>query len=138
MKPILNITTLYFGGIQMRIDMSINSVEHTTSSKEKQVTQNEIQVPKINASEAERMSNYENEWKITNLQIEKAVNSVNELLEGHQREVKFEYHEGLNEYFVQLVDADTKEVVREIPPKKFLDIYYEMQKLAGIIIDRKI
>lgn len=122
----------------MRIDMSINSVEHTTSSKEKQVTQNEIQVPKINASEAERMSNYENEWKITNLQIEKAVNSVNELLEGHQREVKFEYHEGLNEYFVQLVDADTKEVVREIPPKKFLDIYYEMQKLAGIIIDRKI
>lgn len=129
---------MYFGGIQMRIDMSINSVEHTTSSKEKQVTQNEIQVPKINASEAERMSNYENEWKITNLQIEKAVNSVNELLEGHQREVKFEYHEGLNEYFVQLVDADTKEVVREIPPKKFLDIYYEMQKLAGIIIDRKI
>lgn len=122
----------------MRIDMSINSVEHTTSSKEKQVTQNEIQVPKINASEAERMSNYENEWKITNLQIEKAVNSVNELLEGHQREVKFEYHEGLNEYFVQLVDADTKEVVREIPPKKFLDIYYEMQKLAGIIIDQKI
>lgn len=129
---------MYFGGIQMRIDMSINSVEHTTSSKEKQVTQNEIQVPKINASEAERMSNYENEWKITNLQIEKAVNSVNELLEGHQREVKFEYHEGLNEYFVQLVDADTKEVVREIPPKKFLDIYYEMQKLAGIIIDQKI
>lgn len=115
----------------MRIDFQMNSMD-------KKISSSEMQVPKLNESEAQRMSNYETEQKITNKQIEKVIHSVNELLEDHQREVKFVYHEGLNEYFVQLVNADTKEVVREIPPKKFLDMYYEMQKLAGIIIDQKI
>ena len=63
---------------------------------------------------------------------------MNEFFEINHSELKFVFHEGLEKYFVQLVNAETDEVVREIPPKKLLDVFYEMQKLVGMMVDEKI
>lgn len=76
--------------------------------------------------------------KISEEQIRNAIDSINEFIKIDYRQLKFVYHEELGEYYVQLIDVDTQEVVREIPPKKFLDAYYEMQKLMGILVDKKI
>lgn len=70
-------------------------------------------------------------------QIQRAIQSINEFIKVNHSELKYMYHEELGEYYIQLINSDTEEVVREIPPKKLLDVYYEMQKLAGIIIDKK-
>ncbi|WP_249650867.1 flagellar protein FlaG, partial [Lysinibacillus sp. D4A3_S15] len=51
---------------------------------------------------------------------------------------KFVYHEGLERYYVTVGDQGTDEVVKEIPPKKLLDTFYEMQKMLGMIVDEKI
>lgn len=64
-----------------------------------------------------------------------AVNKMNEFMEYNQRNSKFIYHEELDKYYVEVVDAKTQEVIKEIPPKELLDAYYEMQKLAGKIFD---
>lgn len=64
-----------------------------------------------------------------------AVNKMNEFMEHTQRNSKFIFHSDLERYYVELVDAETQEVVKEIPPKELLDAYYEMQKLAGKIFD---
>lgn len=76
--------------------------------------------------------------EVTEEKLEKAVNSLNEILEINHNSSKFVYHEGLDRYFVQVVNKDTEEVVKEIPPKKLLDAFYEMQKLVGMIVDEKI
>ncbi|MEK5483867.1 MULTISPECIES: flagellar protein FlaG [unclassified Viridibacillus] len=70
--------------------------------------------------------------------IERAVNALNEFMEFHNKSSKFVLHDGLNRYFVQVVDAKTDEVVREIPPKKLLDAYYTMQKYLGMVVDETI
>ena len=70
--------------------------------------------------------------------LEEAVDSINEFLNTQQKASKFVFHEGLNEYYVQLVDAETEEVIKEIPPERLLDAFYEMQKLTGMIVDEKI
>ena len=70
--------------------------------------------------------------------IEEAVKSVNEFLHIEHKSSKFVLHDGLDKYFVRLVDADTEEVIKEIPPERLLDAFYEMQKLAGMIVDEKI
>lgn len=70
--------------------------------------------------------------------IHQAVDSLNEFLEINNSTSKFLFHEGLNRYFVQVVNTQTDEVVKEIPPKKLLDAFYEMQKLVGMIVDEKI
>jgi len=78
------------------------------------------------------------EQSVSKEKLQQAVDSVNEFLQMNYSESKFVLHEGLDRYFVQVVDTETEEVVKEIPPKKLLDAFYEMQKLVGMIIDEKI
>lgn len=75
---------------------------------------------------------------ITEEKLTRAVQSMNELLEINQRSSKFVYHKGLDRFYITIVDSETEEVIKEIPPKKLLDGFYEMQKLVGMIIDEKI
>lgn len=74
----------------------------------------------------------------TKKKVQEAVSKMNEMLEVNNSHSKFVYHEGLERYYVTVVDRDTDEVVKEIPPKKLLDAFYEMQKMLGMIVDEKI
>ena len=48
------------------------------------------------------------------------------------------FHEKLNEYYVTVIDPQTDEIIREIPPKKMLDMYAAMADYIGILIDEKV
>ncbi|MFJ7950818.1 flagellar protein FlaG [Lysinibacillus sp. NPDC096418] len=74
----------------------------------------------------------------TKEKVQEAVNKMNEMLEVNHSASKFMYHEGLERYYVTVVNRDTEEVVKEIPPRKLLDAFYEMQKMLGMIVDEKI
>lgn len=52
---------------------------------------------------------------------------------------RFEYsiHEKTKEIMVKVIDADTDEVIREIPPEKILDMIAKIWELAGIIVDER-
>jgi len=76
--------------------------------------------------------------QITEDKLQQAVDSLNEILEINHNSSKFVYHEGLDRYYVQVIDKDSEEVIKEIPAKKLLDAFYEMQKLVGMIVDEKI
>lgn len=70
--------------------------------------------------------------------VQKAVDALNEFMKLQNHNSKFVMHEGLERYFVQVVDSKTDEVIREIPPRKLLDAFYTMQKFVGMIVDEKI
>lgn len=70
--------------------------------------------------------------------VEGVVKGLNDFLGPTHTSLKFELHEKLNEYYVTLVDDQTKEVVREIPSKKMLDFYAAMTDFIGLMIDKKI
>jgi flagellar protein FlaG len=70
--------------------------------------------------------------------LEKVVDAMNKMLEPAHTSSKFVLHEKLNDYYVQIVDEVTREVVKEIPNKKFLDMYAEMIDFMGIFVDKKI
>lgn len=70
--------------------------------------------------------------------VEGVVEGLNKFLQQSHTSLKFQYHEKLQEYYVTLVDEYTKEVVREIPPKKMLDFYAAMTEFLGLIVDKKI
>ena len=76
--------------------------------------------------------------KDTKEKLEQAIDSLNEFFTINNSELKFVFHEGLDTYYAQLVNSETHEVIREIPSKKVLDVFYEMQKLVGMIVDKKI
>jgi len=70
--------------------------------------------------------------------VQKAVDALNEFMTLQNHNSKFVMHEGLERYFVQVVDSKTDEVIREVPPRKLLDAFYSMQKFLGMIVDEKI
>ena len=76
--------------------------------------------------------------EISKDKLQQAIDVVNDFLEINDSSSKFVYHEGLERYYVTIVNRDTEEVVKEIPPKKLLDAFYEMKKMVGMIVDEKI
>lgn len=76
------------------------------------------------------------EWSLEDLQ--QSIESMNELVMFKPTSLKFEQHETLNRTMVKIIDKQTDEIVREIPPEEFLDMISSMLEFAGIIIDEKI
>ncbi len=70
--------------------------------------------------------------------VEEVIKGLNDFLSPTHTSLKFELHEKLNEYYVTLVDDQTREVVKEIPSKKMLDFYAAMTEAIGLMIDKKI
>ena len=101
-------------------------------------------LPSINTNQdAERKLNIEEQTQLpldqpSKEQLEKAVKGINDFIETSNTHIQFKLHEKLNEYYVTVVDNDTKEVVREIPSKKVLDVYAAMTEFIGLIVDKKI
>lgn len=115
----------------------VSKVANKTVEKETMVKQGnqytENKSPIIN----ENVQSTDNN-EVTKAKVQEAVSKLNEMLDVTNSTSKFLYHEGLNRYYVTVVDQKTEEVVKEIPPKKLLDAFYEMQKMLGMIVDEKI
>ncbi|PRO65629.1 flagellar protein FlaG [Alkalicoccus urumqiensis] len=76
------------------------------------------------------------EW--TQSELDKGLAAMNELSMFKKHSLSFEQHEKLDRTMVKVVDQETDEIVREIPPEKFLDMISSMLEFAGILIDEKI
>ncbi|GAC90654.1 flagellar protein FlaG [Anoxybacillus flavithermus NBRC 109594] len=116
-----------------RISSSLSSTymyEKTADRPAEQPKQEQTTVQQMNAKHEEE--------RISKEKLEEVVKGMNEFLQPSHTSLKFAVHEDLKEYYVQLIDDRTKEVVREIPPKKLLDMYAAMMKFVGLIVDRKI
>lgn len=78
---------------------------------------------------------FNKEQQATNEQIKKAVEKLNKNM-SHSEAV-FGIHEETNRVTIKIIDKDTKEVIKELPPEKTLDMIAKAWELAGILVDEK-
>ncbi|WP_078414313.1 flagellar protein FlaG [Priestia abyssalis] len=71
-------------------------------------------------------------------QLEEIVKSLNDFVQPTHISIQFELHEESEQYYVEVIDENTKEIIREIPSKKMLDIYTAMTEFLGVMFDQKI
>ncbi|WP_257535737.1 flagellar protein FlaG [Mesobacillus foraminis] len=99
-------------------------------------------VTNIDTKEIETVSRSQEETEkkltLSKAKVKEMVETLNEFVQASDTSIKFQYHEKLHEYYVSIVDNTTNEVVREIPPKKMLDIYAAMTEFLGLMVDKKI
>ena len=50
---------------------------------------------------------------------------------------RFTLHEESERYIFQIVNRETGEVIKEIPPRRMLDLAVEIDKLIGLLFDDK-
>ncbi len=72
-----------------------------------------------------------------NAQIRKAVNDINNSVAGDQSEAVFGIHEKTNRVTIKIIDKKTKEVIKEFPPEKTLDMIAKVWEMAGIMVDER-
>ena len=69
--------------------------------------------------------------------LERAVEDSNELIFRNEEQFKFEVHERTNRIMVKLVNTQTDEIIKEIPPEKILDLVANIWDLVGILVDER-
>lgn len=70
-------------------------------------------------------------------QIKDAISRANNKLKNHRTRCEFSYHEETKRVSIKVLDSDTEEVIKEIPPEETLQMVQKMWELAGILIDEK-
>lgn len=69
--------------------------------------------------------------------LESAVEDSNQLIFHDNEQFKFEIHERTNRIMVKLVNTETDEIIKEIPPEKILDLVASIWDLVGILVDER-
>ncbi len=69
-----------------------------------------------------------------NESIKGAVDTINK---NANTECIFGIHDQTNRVTIKIVDKDTKEVIKELPPEKTLDMIAKVWEMAGLFVDEK-
>ncbi|SHH83458.1 flagellar protein FlaG [Clostridium grantii] len=69
--------------------------------------------------------------------LEKEIDKLNKVIFGTNKDFKFSVHEKTNTIVVRVVDSETKEVIKELPPEQILDLVAKMEEMVGMLVDEK-
>ena len=90
---------------------------------------------KADANNNESFENYEEMVRANNEKIRKAVEQLNKSMP--HSEAVYGFHDETNRVTIKIVDRDTKEVIKELPPEKTLDMIARVWEMAGLLVDEK-
>lgn len=120
-KPTVNVTPA-----QVKQESPVDSTKHHTIRE------------KDAGKEFAKEKNYKDTIeKVSDAFVEKAIDKANYTFEIQNRSLRFRIHERTNEVMVKVIDSETEEVIREIPPEKLLDMFANMLELAGLLVDER-
>ncbi|WP_333886783.1 flagellar protein FlaG [Clostridium sp.] len=117
-------------GRQVSFDTSNNSESTGISTNTVSVNDSTVNVKsQVEGTESKNMDSKD---------TKKAVDKLNKLLEDTPTHLEYEIYGKLNSVMIKVVDDNTKEVVKEIPPKKIVDMVDKLCELAGLFMDKKV
>ncbi len=70
-------------------------------------------------------------------QLIRAIDRAIHAMQGKSTSLEFSVHDQTNQIMVKVLDKDTGEVIREIPPEKSLDFVAKLMEMAGILVDER-
>ena len=71
-------------------------------------------------------------------EVRESVKDVNEIVDKVKESLSFQIHEDTEELMVQVIDVNTEEVIKELPPEEMLDLKARIHEMVGILIDEKV
>ncbi|NEU25588.1 flagellar protein FlaG [Paenibacillus polymyxa] len=66
-------------------------------------------------------------------QLQKAI----EAIQGPQKMFEISVHEKTHTIMIKVLNKETGDLIREVPPEKILDVAARMMEITGIIVDKK-
>lgn len=93
-------------------------INHSTLNKEDKGSE-EKEINPLNSFQQERLE------------------KVFKALAGPETILDINVHEKTHQIMVKVLDKETGELIREVPPEKLVDLVATMMELSGIIVDKK-
>jgi flagellar protein FlaG len=115
-----------------KTDGETNKVETTkTESTDNQTAnKNQLTTAKEDNQEAKNV-------EIKKKELIEAISKASGVKEIENKSLSFSIHEKTNQIMIKVIDSETKEVIKEVPSKKILDMMAKMIELSGSYIDER-
>lgn len=124
--------------------MAIEGISNVSAGVESAAPEVKVAAPVVTPEAVKPVSSTENSSEnmdgnegrpVAKSTVKETVNKTNDAMQGTRCE--FSYHEKTRRVSIKVIDKDTDEVIREIPPEKSLDMLEKMWEMAGILVDEK-
>lgn len=119
----------------MDIQKITNSLENLPSKGEEKLSKSVIPVEQDLGALPREMVPEKESRTLSEEKLTRLVKQMNTVMEALSIEARFSIHQPTHAIVVTLINRDTGEVVRQIPPEKFLDMVARLRELAGIFVD---
>jgi flagellar protein FlaG len=94
--------------------------------------------PNINNTQELKQAELQGEHlTISDAQLVKAIEHAIKAVQGKTTSLEFSIHQRTKLISVKVLDKDTGEIIREIPPEKSLDFVAKLWEMAGILVDER-
>ena len=70
-------------------------------------------------------------------EISELVTKLNQEMSPLSRDVKFGYNEDIGQLMVNVIDANTGDIIRQMPSEEAIKIMTKMKELIGMLFDKK-
>ncbi|MBW2010811.1 MAG: flagellar protein FlaG [Deltaproteobacteria bacterium] len=104
----------------------------------------EINLTKVESSSAteENARNYQPEHKaceeikeVSQVQLDELQNKIERI---NNFRIQFSEHEATGRTLVKVIDKETEELIREVPPEDLLNALAKLDEMIGILFDKKV
>lgn len=123
----------------MNVQFSLSASTSSSSVKNEGVSAVNTALSQINdTKEMARMESQGVSLSIGQEQLIRTIERAVKSLQGPQTTLDISIHDKTHEIMVKVLNKDTGEVIREVPPERTLDLVAKMMELAGLLVDERI
>lgn len=137
-EPLGSIMTIQSQTVQKSVDAKpiVENTEVSAPEQTAYVDPVTVAVTAVNNEAGQNAGAKQSEQQqAANEKIKKAVEQLNRNLPNS--EAVFGIHDETNRVTIKIIDKKSKEVIKEYPPEKTLDMIAKVWELAGILVDEK-
>jgi len=118
-------------------DVQVDSYVQKTKPIEKTVQDNVRESVVSSDMVQQIISARKGELPISEKILVEAINRANKAIIGSRREFEYKVHKQTGAVSIKVIDSETKEIIREVPPEKILDLIANLMELAGVLVDER-
>lgn len=113
---------------------SKGDIQFQASAKKEATPMEQGQMPQVIVNQFTSIAQMNENQKETINELNKAI----EAIQGPQKSFEISVHEETHAIMIKVLNKETGDLIREVPPEKILDLAAHMMEITGIIIDKKI
>ena len=70
--------------------------------------------------------------------LKEKIEDMNSIVETLEEQLSFKLHDKTDRMMTQVINIETKEVIKEMPPEEMLDLTARIHEMVGLIIDEEV